>query len=158
VGLLPGELTQKLEPFFAQTIAHFEKFLGKGYVKYALDKKIIEYAAVEYLRGMSFENCIVIVEESQGLTKEEFEMLLTRVGDNSQMIFTGDEKQSDLKGVTGLVQTLSMLDRARKDRPYYLDEDDMHQLYNNVGIVEFTFEDVQRSSMVKALTKLYYHQ
>jgi phosphate starvation-inducible PhoH-like protein len=158
VGLLPGELRDKLAPYFAQTVNHFEKFLGKGFTKYCLDKEVIEMCAVEYLRGTSFEDCFVLVEESQNLTEEEFEMMLTRIGDGCTMVFTGDQKQTDLRGNNGLVRTLNFLKAAKAERSGYLDTDDMNHLISNVGIVEFTFKDVQRSGIVKALTKLYFYK
>lgn len=155
VGLLPGELKDKLAPYFAQTLTHIEKFLGKGFTKYCLDKQVIEMCAVEYLRGMSFENCIVICEESQNFTAEEFEMMLTRIGNNCTMIFTGDQKQTDLRATSGLVSTMELL--KVKDYPDYLETDDMNQLMKNVGFVQFGFDDVLRSGLVKAFTKLYFY-
>lgn len=158
-GLIPGDLHSKLLPWFLQTIAHFESFLGKGFTKYCLDKKIIELCAAEYMRGMSFQNCVVITEESQNFSEDEFEMMLTRIGENCQMIFTGDQSQHDMRGTSGLVTTLSMLEEVRRNTPpKYLDSNDIYEFVNNISIVKFTFEDVQRSPMVKALTKLYYYK
>ena len=158
-GLIPGDLHSKLLPWFLQTIHHFESFLGKGFTGYCLSKKIIELCAAEYMRGMSFQDCVVITEESQNFTEDEFEMMLTRIGENCQMIFTGDQTQHDMRGTSGLVATLSMLDNVRNYAPPdYLDENDVLEFVNNVAITRFTFDDVQRSPMVKALTKLYYYK
>ncbi len=158
-GLIPGDLHSKLLPWFLQTIAHFESFLGKGFTKYCLDKRIIELCAAEYMRGMSFSSCVVITEESQNFTEDEFEMMLTRTGENCQMIFTGDQSQHDMRGTSGLVKTLTMLEDVRNyNPPDYLDANDIYEFVNNISIVKFTFDDVQRSPMVKALTKLYYYK
>ena len=157
-GSLPGDLESKLYPFFMQTIKHIEKFLGVGYTSYCLSKNIIEMCAIEYMRGSSFENCIIIADESQNLTCDELEMLLTRIGVGSQLILTGDQKQTDLRGNTGLVKTVDMLENAKKNRPDYLDTDDMNELLTNISVVHFTFDDVQRSPMTKALTKLYFYK
>ena len=143
---------------FGQTIAHFEKFLGKGFTKYCLDKKVIELLSIEYLRGYSFENCIVILEECQGLTEDQYEMVLTRVGQNAMLINTGDERQAHISEQSGLRKTLNMLEAAVRDQPEYLDHKDLSELYNNVGVVEFTFDDVQRDDIVRALAKLYYYK
>lgn len=158
-GLIPGDLHSKLLPWFLQTIHHFESFLGKGFAGYCLSKKIIELCAAEHMRGMSFQDCVVITEESQNFTEDEFEMMLTRIGENCQMIFTGDQTQHDMRGTSGLVATLDMLENVRKNTPPdYLDENDIYEFINNVAITHFTFDDVQRSPMVKALTKLYYYK
>ena len=159
VGLLPGDLDEKLLPYFAQTLSHLEKFMGHGYLNYCLEKKVIEMQPVEYLRGRSFENCIVICEESQNLTKQEFEMVLTRLGDNCYIIFTGDEKQHDLKDNSGMNSTISLIERMQNSifNREYLSETDRNELASNVGIVNFTTEDVLRSGLTKAFVKMYYN-
>lgn len=157
-GAVPGDVHSKLLVWSMQILAHFEKFLGKGPLQYYIDHNIIELAAIEYMRGASFENCVVIAEEVQNMTCEEFEMMMTRVGENAQLIFTGDQKQSDKAHNAGLPKTLAMLEKVKKLGPDYLDTDDLNEVLTNIGVVNFTFEDVQRSPMVKALTKIYFHE
>lgn len=157
IGLLPGEIDEKLSPYFRQTLKHLTRFMGAGPVKYALEKKQIEMFPGEYARGNSFENCIVIAEEAQNYNADEFEMMFTRLGENCQMIFTGDTKQHDLKGDSGLKTTLELLKKLQEYRPFYLDDEDMAALDNGVGIVEFTPEDVVRSGLTKAFVKVYYN-
>lgn len=157
-GAIPGTLTEKLSVLFGQTLSHFEKFLGKGYTEYCIANETIELLSIEYLRGYSFENCIVILEECQGLTEEQYEMVLTRVGRSAQLINTGDERQASVSENSGLRKTIDMLETAIEDEPDYLDNKDLNELYNNVGVVEFTFDDVQRSDIVRALAKLYYYK
>lgn len=158
VGMLKGSLEEKLLPHFLQTISHLEKFLGVKHTKYCMDKGIIKMHAVEFTRGMSFDRAFVISEESQNFDESEFEMLMTRVGSDGYICFTGDQRQCDLKGNSGLTTTLDMIAKAIKERPEYLDEQDLAEFFNNIGVVEFGFDDVQRSGMVRALTKLYYHK
>lgn len=157
VGMLPGDIKEKLAPYFAQTMAHLEKFLGKGEMAYCIEKNIIEMKPVEYLRGMSFENCIVIAEEVQNFTREEMEMMLTRLGDDCQIIFTGDTKQHDLRGESGLSQTVKLLDRIQQTHPSYMNREDMNELDDGIGIVQFTPEDVVRSGLTKAFVKIFYN-
>ena len=157
-GSVPGTLTEKLSVLFGQTLAHFEKFLGKGFLEYCLASETIELLSIEYLRGYSFENCVVILEECQGLTEEQYEMVLTRIGAGAQLVNTGDERQASVAENSGLRKTITMLEKAIEEEPDYLDDKDLNEIYNNVGVVEFTFDDVQRSSIVKALAKLYYHK
>lgn len=158
LGMLPGTLEEKLLPFFQQTLAHLRTFMGNGFVEYCLHRKAIEMQSIEHMRGMSFENTLVIVEEAQGLTASEFEMILSRIGDGCQIVFTGDEKQSDIKGINGLTTTIAMLNKALEEAPDYLDDDDLTELEENVGIVTFTPADVVRSGLCKAFVRLYYYQ
>lgn len=154
IGLLPGEIEEKMEPYFRQTLKHLRKFLGPG--NYFENKKI-EMLPSEYARGMSFENCVVIAEEAQNYTAEEFETLLTRHGENCQIIFTGDTKQHDLKGVSGLEKTVKLLKKIQASRPEYMSDDDMDELDEGIGIVQFTPKDVVRSGLTKAFVTMYYN-
>ena len=157
IGLLPGSMEEKLAPYFAQTLAHMGKFLGQGALQYMTEKKVIEMKAVEYLRGMSFENCLVICEECQGFTVEELEMTLTRLGENCTIIFTGDQKQNDLKGMSGLQKTLDMFNYAMTDTPDFLEDADLDEIESGIGIVQFMPADVVRSGLTRAFVKLYFH-
>jgi phosphate starvation-inducible PhoH-like protein len=157
IGMLPGTLEEKLEPFFAQTIEHLRKFMGSGFTNYCLRTKTIEMKAIEYLRGTSFENCIVILEESQNFTADDLEMVLTRIGNNCRLILTGDTRQNDLKGNSGLAKTLKLLEDMIELAPDYLDDEDMKELDDNVAIIEFKPEDVVRSGITKSFVKIYYN-
>lgn len=158
VGLLPGDIKEKLAPFFAQTMRHFEKFLGKGFTAACLADGKIEMMAAEHLRGMSFEDCFVLSEESQNFTHDQFETVLTRLGDNCQIVFTGDEKQNDLRGSSGLKSTVAMIQRAVVQQPDFLTDEDLDELDNGVGVVQFLPEDVVRHGLTRAFVKLYYYQ
>lgn len=157
VGMLPGDVKEKLGPYFAQTMAHLQKFMGPGPMTYALNHDQIEMKPVEYLRGMSFENCMVIAEEVQNFTAEEMEMMLTRLGQNCTIVFTGDTKQHDLKGKSGLETTLKLLQKIQTSRPDYMDREDMDELDEGIGIVQFTPDDVVRSGLTKAFVKMYFN-
>lgn len=157
IGLLPGEIKEKLAPYFAQTIAHLGKFLGPKQVEYDLKAGKIEMKPVEYLRGMSFEDCLVIAEEVQNFTAEEMEMMLTRLGENAYIIFTGDTKQHDLKGTSGLDTTLALIHKILQTHPEYMDSEDMAALDEGIGIVQFRPEDVVRSGLTRAFVKVFYH-
>jgi phosphate starvation-inducible PhoH-like protein len=157
VGMLPGDIKEKLAPYFAQTMAHLSKFLGAGFLRYCVEKEQIEMKPVEYLRGMSFENCLVIAEEVQNFTAEEMEMMLTRLGENCTIIFTGDQKQHDLRGESGLEQTITLLKRIAATAPVYMSHEDMDELDAGVAIVQFKPEDVVRSGLTRAFVKMYYN-
>jgi phosphate starvation-inducible PhoH-like protein len=157
VGMLPGTVEEKLAPFFAQTLEHMGKFLGKGEMQYLTEKKVIEMVPVEYLRGRSFENCVVVAEEVQNFTAEEMEMCLTRLGEGCQFIFTGDTKQHDLRGVSGLATTLNLFKKVFDDAPDYLLDEDLDEMESGVGVVQFLPQDVLRSGLTRAFVKMYYH-
>lgn len=157
IGLLPGTEAEKLAPYFAQTVVHLEKFLGKGATAYNLEKGVIEMKAVEYLRGTSFENCVVIFEEAQNFTNDQMEMTLTRLGENAVFIFTGDTKQSDLHGECGLSTTIDLINKTLRNQPDYMQDEDLNMLEDLIGIVEFLPEDVVRHGLTKAFVKMYYN-
>lgn len=157
IGLLPGTIEEKLTPYFAQTLTHLEKFMGHGFIRYCLEKEIIEMKPTEYIRGMSFEDSVVIAEECQNFTYADFEMMLTRLGDNCTIIFTGDVKQNDLKGASGLNTTIELLEDMMDKAPSYLNDDDLDAMDNSIGIVEFTPDDVVRSGLTRAFVKMYYN-
>lgn len=157
IGMLAGSAEEKLSVWFKQTVAHLEKFLGKGFTNYCLEKGIIEYQAVEHLRGHSFENVFVICEESQGLTFAEYEMLMTRIGKGGQVCFTGDERQAAARDNSGLSELMRLIENVIEDEPSYLDDDDLDTLHNDIGVVRYTLDDIQRSGLVKAFCKIYYH-
>lgn len=154
LGYLKGDLKEKMLPFLQQTLAHLEKFLGAS-MAYHLKNEAIEFAAIEHCRGKSFENCVVIVEESQNMTKEEFVMLLTRVGEGCQLIFTGDEKQNDLGSCSGLTQITDLAYHVLESRPSYLDSEDMKSLTKNIAVIKFTEDDIVRSGLCKAFVKIF---
>jgi phosphate starvation-inducible PhoH-like protein len=157
IGMLSGTADEKLSVWFKQTVAHLEKFLGVGFTRYCLDKGIIQYQALEHFRGMSLENCFCILEECQGLTSQEIEMVITRIGKGGQICLTGDSRQSAKKDNSGLTDFMRMLKRVIEDQPEYLSDEDLDILENDIGIVEYTVEDIQRSGVVKAFCKIYYN-
>lgn len=157
VGMLPGDIKEKLAPYFAQTMAHLQKFLGSGMLQYCINHDKIEMKPVEYLRGMSFEDCLVILEECQNFTHEEMEMCLTRLGENCQLVFTGDQKQNDLRGESGLKTTTELIYRMLQTHPEYMTATDMDELDAGIGIVQFRPEDVVRSGLTKAFVKMYFN-
>lgn len=157
IGLIPGDISDKLHPYFAQTLAHLEKFMGSGFLNYCLEKNTVELKPAEYLRGMSFEHCIVVAEECQNFTTEDFEMLLTRLGKGCTLILTGDEKQNDLKGNSGLAKTIEQIKNVIATCPHYMLDEDLEALNDLVGIVHFTPEDVVRSGLTRSFVKLYYN-
>tara|TARA_Y100000034_G_C6887605_1_gene407742 strand:- start:1134 stop:1808 length:675 start_codon:yes stop_codon:yes gene_type:complete len=109
LGHLPGDLSDKFDPFFAPVKIIFEKFLVKTVLnRFFKNEQIVAYP-VAFMRGVTFEDTIVIVDEAQNCTKEQMHMVLTRLGHNSKIICTGDEFQSDIPENNGLEDAINRL-------------------------------------------------
>lgn len=105
IGMLPGDSDSKLLPFYQQMVDYFEDFLGKATTEIHLKNKTIEICSLETIRGRSWSDAICIIDESQSLFVPEVQALTTRIGENAQMIFCGDNtgNQTDVKnGMDGL--------------------------------------------------------
>lgn len=137
LGFLPGTLEEKFAPYLAPFDTIFTKCLGKGAYESALKHKNIEPVPLGFLRGTTFENCIVLVDECQQMEKEEFKMMLSRIGKNCKMIFSGDAEQSDIQ-YSGLNDAVDRLDGI-----------------DGIGITEFLDEDIVRSKLCKAIIMAY---
>jgi phosphate starvation-inducible PhoH-like protein len=137
LGFLPGTLEEKYAPYLLPFDAIFSRALGRGFYEYALKSKTIEPTPLGFLRGTTFEDCIVLVDEAQNCTREEMKMLLSRIGRNCKMIFSGDTEQSDIPN--------SCLDDAC----------DRLENIKGVEVIEFLDEDIVRSEMCKQIIMAY---
>jgi phosphate starvation-inducible PhoH-like protein len=84
-------------------------------------------------------------------------MTLSRIGDNCQIIFTGDQKQTDLKFNSGLMKTVDLIVKTINDEPEYMTDEDLDELESNIGVVNYTMQDVVRSGLCKSFVKMYHH-
>ena len=133
IGYLPGTLEEKCAPWALPVVDVLEKHLGKGVVETGIKNGNIETVPLALIRGRSFDNAMVIVDEAQNLTVEELKALVTRVGVGSKLVINGDVQQSDLKGGDGLSKIVHLVKK--------------HQL--PVPIIEFGVEDIVRSDITK---------
>jgi phosphate starvation-inducible PhoH-like protein len=139
LGFLKGDLTEKTMPWALPVLDVLEKHLGKGVVETGIKNGNIEMAPLALMRGRSFDDAFIIVDETQNITTHELKMLLTRVGDNSTIVLNGDVQQSDLKEADGLSKVIHL---AKK---YMLP----------VPIIEFGVEDIVRSDICKQWVKIF---
>lgn len=137
LGFLPGTLEEKYHPYLEPFQAVFERTLGKGLYEYALKNKQIDARPLGFMRGATFEDCIVLVDECQNMTKTEFKMLLSRIGQNCKIILSGDDDQMDIKN-SGLEDALYRLQGIR-----------------GVEVVRFLEGDIVRSDMCKEIILAY---
>jgi len=139
LGFLKGDLEEKTKPWALPVLDVLEKHLGKGVVETAIKNGNIEMAPLALMRGRSFDNAMVIVDEAQNITLHELKMLLTRVGEGTTIVLNGDVQQSDLKEADGLSQVIHL---AKK-----------HLL--SVPIIEFGVEDIVRSDICAQWVKIF---
>lgn len=137
MGFLPGELDEKYAPYLQPFDQVFTRALGKGFYEYSLKAKDIDPKPLGFMRGASFENCIILVDEAQNLTKTEFKMLLSRIGKNCKVILSGDPKQTDISD-SGLLDAVKRLANIP-----------------GVEVVEFQDADIVRSQMCKSVILAY---
>ncbi len=137
LGFLPGTLEEKYAPYLLPFDSIFTKFLGKGFYEYALKNKDIEPTPLGFLRGTTFENCIVLLDEAQNCTKEEMKMILSRIGKNCKMLISGDTEQADIED-SGLDDAIDRL-----------------QGISGIETIEFLDEDIVRSKICKQIIMAY---
>jgi len=157
VGLRPGSNEEKLIPIMQSMIDPIKQVLGEPEFEYALEHGKIILESLEDCRGRSYKKKVIIVDEASNTDVKAMQTLVTRIDEGSQMIFCGDsaEWQKDIRGESGLTWINSLLNRTKNNPPWYLDRDDIDELYNNIGIVVFNREDVVRSGLAKLFVKMF---
>jgi len=115
LGFLPGDLTQKVDPYLRPLYDALYEMLGFERVAKLIEKNVIEIAPLAYMRGRTLNEAFIIMDESQNTTVEQMKMFLTRIGFNSRAVITGDITQVDLpRGKTsGLRQAIDILDDVK---------------------------------------------
>jgi len=143
LGFLPGDLSQKVDPYLRPLYDALYEMLGFEKVAKLVENNVIEVAPLAYMRGRTLNESFIIVDESQNTTKEQMKMFLTRIGFNSKAVVTGDITQIDLPNtkMSGLRQAIDILD--------------------NVEGVSFSFfqsTDVVRHAVVQRIVEAYEKQ
>lgn len=137
LGFFGGDQITKMKNWILPVLDVLEEFLGKTKVEYLLLKGIILPVPLETIKGRSFNDSFIIVDEAEDLTKKEFIKCITRLGKNSTMAFCGDVLQQDIKGKSGLAFGLELAD-----------DEDLYDLWGVIGFDEH--EEIVRSAPVKA--------
>ncbi len=133
LGAFPGDLKEKTEPFMVCMLEVFAKFMPKTKMKKIKADEVLEICPLEIMRGRTFHNSVIILDESQNATRRQLKMFLTRFGTDSKVIICGDHTQTDLPHSEGNTMQW-VLDR--------LDHQD-------IGKVFLTSEDVQRHGLIR---------
>lgn len=128
LGSLPGTADEKLAPYTFSTMYLFEKLLGRDMTKGLMNNGYIEILGLGYMRGINIDNAIVIAEEFQNATPRQVKTLLTRIGQNSKFIISGDLEQSDRyknQSDSGLYDAFKRLDGIDEIGLFKFDESDI---------------------------------
>ncbi|MER5137323.1 phosphate starvation-inducible protein PhoH [Providencia stuartii] len=144
LGFLPGDMAEKFAPYFRPVYDVLVKRLGNSFLQYCLRPEIakVEISPFAYMRGRTFENAIVILDEAQNVTASQMKMFLTRLGENVTVIVNGDVTQCDLPDgvISGLADALQRFS-----------SDEM------VSMVNFTVDDCVRSTLCHRALLAYSH-
>ncbi len=140
LGFLPGDLSQKINPYLRPLYDALEAMLPLHTVRKMEESGVIEVAPLAYMRGRSLQNAVVILDEAQNTTREQMKMFLTRIGEHSEAVVTGDVTQIDLPSPrhSGLVHAASIL----------------HSI-EEIAFVHFSSRDVIRSRLVRKIVDAY---
>jgi phosphate starvation-inducible PhoH-like protein len=141
LGYLPGTLEEKMAPWVRPIYDILYRFISPAEVTSMLEDKQIEIAPLAYMRGRTFKNTWIIADEIQNSSISQMKMLLTRLGENSRMVITGDLDQNDRKGeVNGLQDFLEKFRGCRS---------------TSITSIEFDTQDIEREEVIKEILDIY---
>ncbi len=140
LGFLPGDLTQKVDPYLRPLYDAMYDFMGADSYMRLLERGTVEVAPLAYMRGRTLSDAFIILDEAQNTTSEQMKMFLTRIGFNSKVIVTGDITQTDLPAgkKSGLAEAIRIL----RGIP-------------GIGIAELTGRDIVRHELVQKIVEAY---
>ena len=139
LGHFPGDIKEKMTPWLMPMLEVLSKAFGKGKFEYMLSKEQIEIQPIETIRGRSYENALVLVDEAQNLSMDELKAITTRIGENTKLILMGDPAQSDVKDGKDLTDFCYVVRKHGIEMP----------------VVEFGVNDIVRSDIVADLVKMF---
>lgn len=140
LGFLPGDLSQKVDPYLRPLYDALYEMLGFEKVDRLIERNVIEVAPLAYMRGRTLSNAFIILDESQNTTREQMKMFLTRIGFGSTAVINGDPSQVDLpRGQqSGLAHALAILQKV-----------------DGIGVTLFDSKDVVRHPLVQRIVDAY---
>lgn len=140
LGFLPGDFSQKLDPYFRPLYDALNDMLGFEWVMQLVEQHVIEVVPLAYMRGRTLNDAFIILDEAQNTTKEQMKMFLTRIGFNSKVVVSGDTTQTDLpRGLeSGLCHCLNILKNIK-----------------GISFTQFEMQDIVRHTLVQAILQAY---
>lgn len=140
-GFLPGTLNQKMEPWTRPIFDVFEEYYHPKEIAAMLEDGSIEISPLAYMRGRTFKNAFIVADEMQNATPSQMKMLLTRIGEGSRMVVTGDLAQADRPKENGLLEFENLYNKASQ-----------HRL---IDLVYFDSSHIERHPVVKEILAIY---
>lgn len=134
IGSLPGEIGEKIKPYLQPMEENLKFFLGRDKFGLYYNTRRIRFEPLETMRGATFHNSYMILDEAQNCTFEQIKMFITRMGENSKVIINGDTKQTDLFRENGLSNCIEKLSNIK-----------------GVGICKLDYHDIQRNGILGAI-------
>lgn len=140
LGFLPGDLNEKMAPWTRPIFDVMGEYYKQSDIAEMLKEGVIEISPLAYMRGRTFKNAYIIADEMQNATVNQMKMLLTRLGEGSKMVVTGDLAQADRRSDNGLINFCNLLaDKKTK----------------HIDIVQFDVGDIERHEAVKEVLEIY---
>lgn len=134
IGSLPGELNEKIKPYLQPMEENLKYFLGRDKFGLYFNTRRIRFEPLETMRGSTFHNAYMILDEAQNCTMDQIKMFITRMGQESKVIINGDNKQTDIYRHSGLDVCMDKLSTVR-----------------GVGICRLGYNDIQRNGILGAV-------
>jgi phosphate starvation-inducible PhoH-like protein len=141
LGFLPGTLNEKMAPWTRPIFDVFLEYYKQPDINKMLEEGVIEISPLAYMRGRTFKNAYIIADECQNTTVNQMKMLLTRLGEGSKMVVTGDLAQADRVNDNGLIDFCNLLTGK--------------QGLQHIDIVQFNAKDIERHNAVKEVLAVY---
>ena len=140
LGFLPGDLTQKVDPYLRPLYDAMYDFMGADSYTKLIERGVVEVAPLAYMRGRTLSDAFIILDEAQNTTSEQMKMFLTRMGFHSRVVVTGDITQTDLPPgkQSGLAEAVRLLGHIPE-----------------IGIIELTAKDIVRHELVQLIVEAY---
>ncbi|MBC8410361.1 MAG: PhoH family protein [Rhodobacteraceae bacterium] len=139
LGFLPGSVEEKTDPFMYSFYSNIQKITTKSIADIMVKDKTIEVMPLAYMRGVTLENCVAILDEAQNTTPVQVKLFLSRLGRNAKMIVAGDQRQQDIYGNNGLTDAKTRLS----------------EIDDRISFVNFKQEDIVRHSLVTKILTAY---
>jgi len=140
IGFLPGSIIEKMSPWMMPILDVFAEYFTQPEIEAMLEEKVIEMVPLAYIRGRTFKQSLVLFDEAQNSTASSMLSVLTRLGEDSQMVVTGDLAQSDRGRDNGLLDFVERFERNPQP---------------GISVVKFGVKDVERSDAVRQVLALY---
>jgi len=141
LGFLPGDLNEKMAPWTRPIFDVLGEYYQKKEIASMLEEGVIEISPLAYMRGRTFKNAYIVADEMQNATVNQMKMLLTRLGEGSKMVVTGDLAQADRLSDNGLIDFCNLLEQKE-----YLE---------HIDIIRFDNKDIERHNAVKEVLAVY---